>query len=68
MGPGVIGKNNAGTGLADSTVDIQRMRPIWQAEQIEAQSRGEPGTPFDVWMKASGGNSGAMPRVYLPKY
>ena len=58
MGPGGIG-----TGLADSAGDTARMRPIWQAEQIDAKSRGEAGTPFDVWLKASGGNAGALPRV-----
>ena len=63
MGAGGIGKNNIASGLADSAGDVQRMRPIWQAEQIDAQSRGEEGTPFDVWLKASGGNTGTLPRV-----
>ena len=57
-----MGSGGIGSGLADSAGDIQRMRPIWQAEQIDAQSRGEAGTPFDVWLKASGGNAGALPR------
>ena len=58
-----MGQGGVGTGLADSAGDMKRMQPIWQAEQIDAQSRGEPGTPFDVWLKASGGNAGALPRV-----
>ena len=52
-----------GSGLADSAGDMTRMRPIWQAEQIDAKSRGEAGTTFDAWLKANGGNAGALPRV-----
>ena len=52
-----------GSGLADSAGDVKRMQPIWQAEQIDAKSRGEPGTPFHIWLKANGGNAGALPRV-----
>ena len=58
-----MGQGGVGTGLADSAGDEHRKRPIWQAEQIDAQSRGEPGTPFDIWLKTSGGNSGALPRI-----
>ena len=62
MEQGTLGRNNVGTGLVDSAADIKRMHPIWQAEMIEAQTRGEPGKPFDAWLKASGRNTGALPR------
>ena len=55
-------KPSVGTGLAGGAADMLRMRPIWQAEQVEAELRGEPRTPFETWMKTQGGNTGALPR------
>ena len=62
MESGDIGKSNVGTGLAGGAADMLRMRPIWQAEQLEAEIRGEPRMPFETWMKSQGGNTGALPR------
>ena len=57
-----MGKSSMGTGLVGGAADILKMRPIWEAEQIDAQVRGDPKTPFDVWMKTQGGNTSALPR------
>lgn len=57
-----MGKINVGTGLAGGAADILKMRPTWQAEQMEAQLRGEPNQPFEEWMKSKGGNTSALPR------
>ena len=62
MAEGGFGKSNVGTGLVGGAADILKMRPTWQAEQIEAQLRGEPKQPFDEWMKAQGANTSALPR------
>ena len=55
-------KRSVGTGLAGSAADILKMRPTWQAEQMEAQLRGEPNQPFEEWMKTQGANTSALPR------
>ena len=56
------GKSNVGTGLAGGAADILKMRPVWQAEQIDAHVRGEPKMPFEEWMKSQGANTSALPR------
>ena len=62
MESGGIGKSGVGTGLVDGASDITRLRPIWQAEQIESQTQGGATMPFPEWLKANGGNTGALPR------
>ena len=57
-----MGKSSMGTGIAGGAADILKMRPTWQAEQIEAQLRGEPKLPFEEWMKSQGANTSALPR------
>ena len=62
MESGGIGKGNMGTGLVGGAADILKMRPVWQAEQTDAELRGEPRIPFEEWMKTQGANTSALPR------
>ena len=62
MEDGNLGKSRMGTGLVGGAADILKMRPTWQAEQMEAQLRGEPNQPFEEWMKTQGANTSALPR------
>lgn len=41
-----------GKGMASQAADMSKLQPIWQQQNMEAQTQGMPFPAFEEWLKS----------------